>query len=116
MLIDDKTLVQRWRSADQAAFQILFERHHRFLMAVTGAFLDYHEDREKVAETTWKKAAGRVIYFHPELDDFRAWITAIALEVVMEILSQMPAKRRRPVVARLDRLATKAEQEATKRL
>src|SRR5215218_1130060 len=92
--LDDSRLAMRVRAGDEAAFEVLYDRHHRSLLSFCRHMLGNAEDGEDALQQTFLRA-------HAALrsgqlpDTVRPWLFAIARNRCKTII----AARRPPTIA-----------------
>src|SRR3954454_15548945 len=75
--LDDPRLVARVRAGDEAAFAVLYDRHHRALLSFCRHMLGSAEDGEDALQQTFIRAH-RALLAGPLPDAVRPWLFAIA--------------------------------------
>jgi len=93
---EDRSLVGRIARGDQAAFELVYDRHHGLLF---GSLVRFLGDREAAAEVVqdafvalWRRADG----FDPAAGSLPAWLLAIARH---RAIDRMRGEARRPSLA-----------------
>lgn len=94
----DKQLVDLTLAGDQAAFECIFERHNRRIVALAGRFFRHSEEIEEIIQITFTKA-----YF--ELKSFRgshefslpSWLNRIATNTCLNILKTRTTNAHNPL-------------------
>jgi len=75
--LDDQRLAERVRRGDEAAFEVLYERHHRALLSFCRHMLGNAEDGEDALQQTFLRAH-KALVAGPPPDAVRPWLFAIA--------------------------------------
>src|SRR4051812_15357085 len=98
---DDRTLVTRIASGDQAAFELVYDRHGGLLF---GSLVRFLGDREAAAEVVqdafmalWRRASG----FDPNAGSLPGWLLAIARH---RAIDRHRSEARRPSLAPVELL------------
>jgi RNA polymerase sigma factor (sigma-70 family) len=84
---DDRTLAERTASGDTAAFEAIFERHHRGLLSLCRHLLGSREEAEDVLQHTFA-VAYRELVERGAPDHLRAWLYATARNRCLDLLRQ----------------------------
>ena len=91
-----KELVDRARSGDELAFEVLFNRHRRRVALIAGRFFHQREQIEEIVQETFTKVYFALdSYTNSETDDdslFAGWIARIAFNTCYDELRRI--KRR----------------------
>ena len=90
--LDDSRLAARVRAGDEAAFEVLYDRHHASLLAFCRHMLSSREDGEDALQQTFLRAhralrAGRLP------DAVRPWLFAIARNRCRTMLAMARSSR-----------------------
>src|SRR3712207_7803827 len=107
VLGDDK-LVGEVRNGSEAAFEVIFDRHHRGILAFCRHMLGNREEAEDAVQHTFM-AAYRDLVGSDKPIQLRAWLYAIARN---RCLSVLRARRERPL-DELDEPATRSEEHTS---
>ena len=75
--LDDQRLAKRVRAGDQAAFEVLYDRHHKALLAYCRHMLGNVQDGEDALQQTFIRAH-RALLSGPLPDTVKPWLFAIA--------------------------------------
>jgi RNA polymerase sigma-70 factor (ECF subfamily) len=75
--MDDDQLVQRGMRGDGDAFDLLFQRYHRFICGIIYPIVRNQQDTEDIAGSTWKKAWETLSTLR-DGSSFKYWLTTIA--------------------------------------
>lgn len=96
---DDRTLVGRIASGDEAAFELVYDRHGGLLF---GSLVRFLGDREAAAEVVqdafmalWRRASG----FDPDAGSLPGWLLAIARH---RAIDRLRGEARRPQLAAVE--------------
>ena len=84
--LDDQRLAARVGSGDAAAFEALYDRHHRALLAFCRHMLGNREDGEDALQQTFLRAH-KALLNGPVPDQVRSWLFAIARNRCLTMLS-----------------------------
>ena len=75
--LDDQRLAKRVRAGDEAAFEVLYDRHHKALLSFCRHMLGNVQDGEDALQQTFIRAH-RALLSGPLPDTVRPWLFAIA--------------------------------------
>ena len=84
--IDDTRLARRVAAGDAAAFEVLYDRHHRALLSFCRHMLGSSEDGEDALQQTFLRAHG-ALRAGQVPDAIRPWLFAIARNRCLSMLS-----------------------------
>ena len=105
--IDDTRLARRVAAGDAAAFEVLYDRHHRALLSFCRHMLGSAEDGEDALQQTFLRAHG-ALRAGQLPDAIRPWLFAIARNRCLSMLAArravaVPRRGRRTVLRRSGR-------------
>ncbi len=86
---DDFTLLDRFASGDEDAFEKLVSRHQKVIYYLALRIVGSHDDAAEVSQRSFTKAFGEVEKFR-RLCSFRTWLCRIAIN-----MSKKPSQARR---------------------
>lgn len=91
---DDSSLVCRWRSGDDDAFTLLFEKHYPLVRNFAVRFLQSLPSGEDVAQETFVRLA-RKVPDCPEGATLRSWLLRVALNLCKDHIRSESNHRRK---------------------
>src|SRR5687768_5524390 len=92
-LASDERLVEHVRNGSQAAFEVIYDRHHRGILAFCRHMLHSREEGEDALQHTFISAYRDMVGSEKPIQ-LRAWLYAIARN---RCLSMLRARREQPV-------------------
>ena len=110
-LLSDERLLEQVRNGSERAFDVLYHRHHRSVLAVCRHMLGSHHEAEDAVQHTFL-AAYRGLMRSDTPIELRPWLYAIARN---RCVSMLRARRERPVDAVPERLTEHLATEVERR-
>src|SRR6266436_1747418 len=92
----EEELVAAAKSGDEGAFETLFKRHQRRMLAFARRYTRVREDAEDVVQQTFQKAFIHLNKFQGK-SSFSTWLTRIAINEALMLLRRGRALREIPV-------------------
>jgi RNA polymerase sigma-70 factor, ECF subfamily len=77
---DERKLIERLRTRDEAAFVELVQRYHRYLLALANLFVSNRAIAEEVIQEAWLGVLSGIDRFE-ERSSFKTWITRIVMNI-----------------------------------
>ncbi len=84
--LDDTELALRVRTGDEQAFQLLFQKHSRWVYGKIYRILLRHEDSEEVLLDVFMKVWTKVDRWSPDAGSFQAWLNEVAKNTIIDAI------------------------------
>jgi RNA polymerase sigma-70 factor, ECF subfamily len=91
LMSDAENLIARVKSGDSAAFRVIFERHHRFVLRFLYGMVGQHDIAEELTQETFMRAYKHINTFKDETK-LTTWLCGIAKNVAYNSLRTRRAR------------------------